>query len=137
MQFNATEFFQCGYFGGGPYGGICSAIYETDADGQRTETARIKAAAARDDSFAPWVEDADFLRLRSVSARVELPPSLTGFLRADRGSLTLVAENLALLTRYSGLDPEVNYAGGGSTTRAEFFTLPLARRLTGRVMLTF
>jgi hypothetical protein len=135
--FNATEFFQCGYFGGGPYGGICAAIYESNGDGQRTEPAQMKAAAARDLSFAPWVEDADFLRLRSVSARIELPAFVAGFLRADRGSFTLLAENLALFTRYSGLDPEVNYAGGGSTTRAEFFTLPLARRLTGRLMLTF
>jgi TonB-linked SusC/RagA family outer membrane protein len=135
--FNATEQFQCGYFGGGEYGGICSSIYETDADGGRTDEAKIKAAAARDLSFAPWIEDADFARLRSVSARFMLPTAVAGFLRADRGSFTVLAENLALFTTYSGLDPEVNFAGGASTTRAEFFTLPLARRLTGRVVLTF
>ena len=56
---------------------------------------------------------------------------------AARGSFTVTGENLALFTAYPGVDPEVNYAGGGGTARAEFFTLPLARRVMARVALTF
>ena len=37
---------------------------------------------------------------------------------------------MALFTKYSGLDPEVNFAGGDQSSRAEFFTLPLAKRVT-------
>ena len=106
-------------------------------DGRRTPEARIKAAAARDVSFAPWIEDADFARLRSVSARFELPTMLLRRLRADRGSLTISGENWALFTGYTGLDPEVNFSGGAGRNRAEFFTLPLARRLVSRLSLTF
>ena len=137
QQFNATQQYRCAFLGGGPYGGTCPEIYETDADGQRTPEARIKATAARDVAFGPWIEDADFARLRNVSARVELPASVLGFLNADRGSLTLSGENLGLLTRYSGLDPEINYSRRIRNGRADFLTLPLARRVTGRLALTF
>ncbi len=137
QQFNGTEQFRCGFLGGGTYGGICPEIYAVDGDGQRTNEARIKAAAARDFAFSPWIEDADFARLRSLSARIEIPASVLRILRADRGSFTVVGENLALFTGYSGLDPEVNYVGGGQRRRAEFLTLPLARRVLSRVTLTF
>jgi hypothetical protein len=58
-------------------------------------------------------------------------------LGASRGVFSLAAENLALFTNYSGLDPEVNAAGGDQWIRAEFLTLPPARRLVGRVAITF
>src|SRR5690606_29904635 len=66
QQFNGTQERRCRFLGGGAYGGICPQIYEVGADGQRTDQALIKAAAARDVSFAPWIEDADFARLRNV-----------------------------------------------------------------------
>ena len=137
QQFNGTQERRCRFLGGGEYGGICPEIYEVGPDGQRTPEARIKAAAARDVSFAPWIEDADFARLRSVSARFELPTMLLRRLRADRGSLTISGENWVLFTGYTGLDPEVNFSGGAGRNRAEFFTLPLARRLVSRLSLTF
>jgi len=137
QQLNGTELYRCSFLGGGLYGGICPQIYEVDGDGQRTPDARIKAQAARDEAIAPWVEDADFARLRSVSARIELPGAILAAIGAQRGSFTLVGENLALFTGYSGLDPEVNYSGGARSGRAELFTLPLARRVMGRVSLTF
>ncbi len=137
QQFNSTEEFACGFLGGGRYGGICPQIFETDANGESTERARIKQAAASQIHFAPWMEDADFARLRSLSARVELPEGWLQGIRASRGSFTVVGENLALFTRYSGLDPEVNFAGGHSTVRSDFLTLPPGRRVTGRLSLTF
>ena len=137
QHFNATEQYRCAFLGGGPYGGTCPEIYETDADGERTPEARIKATAARDFAFGPWIEDADFARLRNLSARIELPASVLRFLNADRGSLTVSGENLALVTRYSGLDPEINYSRRIRSGRADFLTLPLARRVTGRLALTF
>lgn len=137
QHFNGTEQFQCGLLGGGTYGGICPQIYEEDADGERTERARIKARAAQDQQFAPWVEDGDFLRVRVVALQILLPPALVGHFGASRGAFSLAAENLALFTRYSGVDPEVNAAGGDPWIRTEFLTLPPARRVVGRISLTF
>jgi hypothetical protein len=137
QQFNATEQFRCSYLGGGSYGGLCPELFALDANGERTTLARVKAAASNDLEIAPWVEDADFARLRNVSLRLELPDGWLTRIGATRGSFTLAGENLLLFTGYSGLDPEVNFAGGDQSSRAEFFTLPPAKRVTGRLSVTF
>ena len=137
QQFNSTEWFRCSAFGGGEYGGVCPELYATDANGELTGNALLKQAAGADFEIAPWIEPADFFRLRNVSLRFEIPGSWLGRIRASGGSFTLAAENVLLLTNYTGLDPEVNFAGGDLTLRAEFFTLPPAKRLTGRLSLSF
>ncbi len=135
--FNSTQEFACGFLGGGRYGGTCPEIFETEADGGSTDRARIKQVAASRIHFAPWMEDADFARLRTVSARIELPARWLESLGGTRGSFTLVGENLALFTGYSGVDPEVNFAGGAQAVRSEFLTLPPGKRVTGRLAITF
>ena len=137
QQFNSTEQFRCGFLGGGTYGGVCTQLFEVGPDGERTSQAKIKAAAGDDLQYAPWIEDADFARLRSVSARFELPQGWLARMGARRGSFTIVGENLALFTKYKGLDPEVSFAGGSQSVRAEFFTLPLAKRITGQLSISF
>ena len=137
QQFNSTEQFRCGFLGGGTYGGVCTQLFEVGPDGERTQKSKIKAAATDDLQYEPWIEDADFARLRSVSARFELPQKWIGRMGASRASFTIVGENLALFTSYKGLDPEVSFAGGSQSLRAEFFTLPLAKRVTGRLSIWF
>jgi hypothetical protein len=56
---------------------------------------------------------------------------------ARSGSLSITGENLALFTGYGGIDPEVNFAGGTQDIRAEFFTLPPAKRVVGRLSISF
>ena len=137
QQFNSTQEFRCGFLGGGTYGGVCPELFEVGENGERTDEAKVKAAASEDLQFSPWIEDADFARLRNVAARFEIPTSWVARLGATGGSFTVVAENLALFTNYSGLDPEVNFAGGSQSSRAEFFTLPLAKRVIARLSVTF
>ncbi len=140
QQFNSTEEFRCGYLTGSsqaPYIGICPEIYERDRDGGRTDAARIKVAAAEDIQYAPWVEDADFARLRTVSARFDIPEAWASRIGGTRASFTLQAENVALFTNYTGLDPEVNSAGPSQSLRLDFLSLPPAKRVTGRLEITF
>ena len=137
QQLNSTEQFRCGFLGGGTYGGVCPELFEVDANGERPAEARIKAQAAEDDEYAPWIEDADFARLRSVSARFQLPRGWLDRVGASRGSFSVTGENLFLLTNYSGLDPEINFAGGSQSIRAEFLTLPPPKRVTGRLSISF
>jgi len=136
-QFNSTEEFRCSFLGGGQYGGVCPELFAVDGSGERTTEAKLKAAASNDLEIFPWIEDGSFARLRTVSLRFELPPSWLARVRGSYGSFTLAADNLMLFTRYSGLDPEVNFAGSDVTSRAEFFTLPPAKRLTGRLSISF
>lgn len=134
---NFTEQFQCGFLGGGRYGSICPETFERGPDGEFTDESLRKQFASNNGYRGPWVEDADFARLRTVSARFEFPESLLRPLRANRASFTLVAENLATWTGYTGLDPEINFGGGSQTTRADFLTLPPAKRITGQLSVTF
>jgi hypothetical protein len=137
QQLNSTEEFRCGFLLGGTYGGICPQIFEVDSEGERTKAARLKSAAAEDVQYAPWIEDADFARLRTVSARFDVPGAWVRRVGASRASFTLQGENLALFTNYTGLDPEINSEGASQSLRVEFLTLPPAKRVTGRFEITF
>ena len=136
-QFNSTSQFRCGFLGGGTYGGVCPELFEVGPNGELTDRARILAAASEDEQYAPWIEDADFARLRSISARFELPTTWMTRVGARSGSFSITGENLALFTGYSGIDPEVNFAGGTQDIRAEFFTLPPSKRVVGRLSIAF
>ncbi|MBC8053172.1 MAG: TonB-dependent receptor [Sphingobacteriaceae bacterium] len=60
-----------------------------------------------------WVEDGSFVRLKNVSLGYTLPTSLLSKQKLVKGArLTFSAQNLATITGYSGLDPEVGaYVG--------------------------
>jgi hypothetical protein len=135
--FNSTEQFRCASLGGGTYGGSCPQIFETNSEGDRTDIARIKSAAAADVQYDPWIEDASYVRLRTIGARIDVPPPLIERFGARRASFTLVAENLMLSTGYSGVDPEVSSDGASDGLRVDFLTLPPARRVTGRFEVVF
>ncbi len=107
---------------------------------------------------ARWIEPADFVKLRDVSVSYTLPPRFTrgfgrGFARADAVTLTVAANNVAILSkRYSGPDPEVNFLGNATFitgtynnansnfinfVRTDSYTLPMSRRVTAGVNVAF
>lgn len=55
-----------------------------------------------------FLEDASFVRLRSVTLGYSLPKEMLDRLHMARLRIYVQADNLALLTRYSGIDPEVS-----------------------------
>lgn len=87
-----------------------------------------------------FVEDADFLRLRELSLRYDFTDLLrrTELGRYIKGlSLALSARNVWLTTKYSGVDPELNFDGGRSLTRGQdFLTLPHPRVIYGTLVIT-
>jgi hypothetical protein len=56
------------------------------------------------------VEDASFIRLQSITAGYQLPKF--GFVPVETARLYVTGQNLFVLTRYTGFDPEVNGIGG-------------------------
>jgi len=83
------------------------------------------------------VEPADFVRWRELSLTYKLPTHLAARVTGARSmAFTLSGRNLALWTKYSGADPEINLIGrpAGPGLSASFangidaFGLPLARR---------
>ena len=58
-----------------------------------------------------YVEDASFLRFRTLTVRYTFPKSLSTKLRIKNLSAYVTAENLFTWTKYTGQDPEVSMRG--------------------------
>jgi len=57
-----------------------------------------------------FVEDGSYLRLKNVALGYNFPADVTDKLNIGNARLAISAQNLLTFTKYSGLDPEVNYA---------------------------
>jgi len=83
-----------------------------------------------------WVESASFVRLQNITVGYDLNlPVLTRAARSAR--IYVSADNLVLLTGYSGLDPEVFTSNGLATRGLDYLTYPRPRTITGGLRLTF
>ena len=90
-----------------------------------------------------WVEGASFVRLQNLTVEYRLDvPFLSGSARSAR--LYVSADNLFVLTGYSGLDPEVSNLASGLNPSAglqarsiDYLSYPRPRTVTGGLRLTF
>jgi len=84
-------------------------------------------------SEAPYVEDAGFVKLREITVGYQLPAGLTSSLfggRARDVRLELSGRNLKTWTNYTGLDPEVSNFGNQALGRFQDVTpYPPARQV--------
>ena len=81
------------------------------------------SSTARDLSY--WVENANFFKVRSVSATYELPPVRRFGWRS--ASVTLAARNLFTSTKYDGTDPEVSDETDNTFGRRDYYVFPTFR----------
>lgn len=56
-----------------------------------------------------YVEDASFLRLQNLTFTYSVPQSVLKPLKITACQFSLSADNLFVLTKYTGFDPEVSY----------------------------
>lgn len=79
-------------------------------EGQITDMPRATYGDPSGNNFFSdrWIEDASYIKLRSVMLTYSFDNSLFRFVRS--GSLYVVAENLFTLTDYLGSDPEFSYS---------------------------
>jgi TonB-linked SusC/RagA family outer membrane protein len=90
-----------------------------------------------------WVESGSFVRLQNITVEYNLDlPVLTRSARSAR--LYVSADNLFLITGYSGLDPEVSSANQANTQDVglaargiDYLGYPRARTVTGGLRLLF
>jgi outer membrane receptor protein involved in Fe transport len=85
---------------------------------QAANVARGSAALMR--TRWGYFEDGSFTRLRELSLTYALPSSLANALRVSSASVTLSGRNLALWSRYSGTDPEVQTSPKSTDTAATY-----------------
>ena len=85
----------------------------------------------------PFIEKADFIKLREISVSYDLPSRWVHSFGADGMSITLAGRNLAVWSDYSGADPEVNIGGASTFTRGESNSVPMMRRLVATLNVRF
>lgn len=85
-----------------------------------------------------FIEDGSYLRIKNVTLGYSFNKELLERVHVSSLRLYVSAQNLFTFTKYSGLDPEVNY-GGNDTYQVgtDFFTFPQARSLTVGLNLKF
>lgn len=91
------------------------------------------------------IEPGDFIRFRELSLTYSAPQTLAARAGANSLSVTVSGRNLALWTKYSGLDPEINSISRTATASLnsnlqesiDSFGLPLPRRFSIAVNLGF
>ncbi len=124
--FNQTEDVRCRSYAN------CQAAYT----GSLADQAKVVGYAAYG-TWAGYIEDADFVKLREVSLTFMVPSGWTRTFKASDLRLTLAGRNLATWTSYPGLDPEVNSYGQANFSSRDISPLPPNRVFTLRVDANF
>ena len=83
------------------------------------------------------IEDASFLRLKTVSLGYQLPASALKHLKIKALRVHASAQNLYTWTKYQGYDPEVSAYNSALTPGFDWSVYPRARTLTFGLNLTF
>lgn len=63
-----------------------------------------------------YLQDGSFLRIRTISLAYEVPVAKLSFVKLSRLNVYVQANNMFVLTKYEGWDPEVNSFGSNVTT---------------------
>lgn len=95
-------------------------------------------AVYRNASTPPeFIQKADFIKLREVSVSVDVPQRLLSRIGSSGAVFTFSGRNLGVWSDYEGVDPEVNSYGGRNFVRVDAYALPMMRRFTASLNLTF
>jgi hypothetical protein len=102
------------------------------------QAANIARTVHPSGTFAGFIEDASFVRLREISLTYRVPARFAArTIGATNVSVNAAARNLGTLwTNWSGIDPETNYNTYGEAP-VDFFTMPLPSYFTVRVNVGF
>jgi iron complex outermembrane receptor protein len=84
-----------------------------------------------------WIEDGSFLRLQNITVgyTFEMPRVLTSL--ANTARIYVSADNLLLLTGYSGYDPEAHSSAGLASRGIDYLSYPRPRVFTAGLRLSF
>lgn len=134
-----------GEFGGKVFNNT-ALVYQTKSDAKQGRNFLADALNDPDAISEPakyssrWIENRTFVRLQNITLgyTVNLPARVTA---GQTARLYVAGDNLLLMTKYKGLDPEVystNGDGGGLAVRGlDYLTYPRPRTFTFGVHTTF
>ena len=98
---------------------------QTDATHPKLESGTMRKTNS---ISSRYLEDGSFFRLRNVTLAYDVPASVCKRVGMSGARVFLSADNLLTLSKFSGMDPEVNLETSGSTlagTYAENYPVPM------------
>jgi TonB-dependent starch-binding outer membrane protein SusC len=121
--------------------GVCEEVNDPNVSDEMKRQLQL----ALEVNDALYTQKGDFIKWRDVSLTYALPTTAARRVGAARASVTLAGHNLGFLWKpdYKGLDPEVNFSGdNGPTgswafTRVDYWTMPMTRRFTAALEISF
>lgn len=85
-----------------------------------------------------FIEDGSYLKVKNITLGYKLPKSLASKLKMRSLRAFATVQNLYTFTPYTGMDPEVNYAGNDALRLGtDFYTYPQARSFVVGLTLGF
>jgi TonB-linked SusC/RagA family outer membrane protein len=85
-----------------------------------------------------WIEDGSFLKLKNLSIGYTLPLSLLNKFSISKVRVYVSSQNLFVITKYTGLDPEIGMQGASATQNGvDAGTYPSSRFFTFGLNVTF
>lgn len=88
---------------------LCKELYYPRDEPDLVKLAAVQAGTAYTFHL---LDDAGFTRLRELSATYTLPTRWANAFRSTRASVTVAGRNLALWTKFNGVEPESGFNGG-------------------------
>jgi len=82
-----------------------------------------------------YVQDASYMRLKNLTLGYTLPKSILQTVKLSKIRIYISGENLLLITKYPGYDPEIG--GGIWTSGIDLGNYPQARTILGGINITF
>jgi hypothetical protein len=129
--YNSTEQFRCL-----PFVATCRGL--NDINAPEADRANAMADALSNGTFyGGFIEDASFTKWREIAVTYTIPARFSSRLQSRNASITLAGRNLHTWTKYTGVDPEINYSGQSNFDTADFLTQPQVRYFTARLNLSF
>jgi TonB-linked SusC/RagA family outer membrane protein len=122
---------RCGAFA------LCRDLYYPDEVADKAYLAAVQAGTAYTFHL---IKDARFVRFRELSVTYTLHRALAERIRSSSAAITVAGRNLALWTKYPGLEPEASFNGGtrgGAFGQWEQNVLPQTRSLVATFNLSF
>src|SRR5215218_9014271 len=121
--------------------GVCDAVNDPNASDETKRQLQLGLEV----NDAMYTQKGDFIKVRDVSLTYALPTPAARRIGASRAAFTVAGHNLGFLWKpdYKGLDPEVNFSGdNGPTgswafTRVDYWTMPMTRRFTAALEISF
>lgn len=104
--------------------------WQAPGDETTMPRASISDPNANDRMSSRFIEDGSYLRVKHLRLAYDLKTLPESFGEFTKVEFYLAAQNLLTLTSYTGMDPEVNYAGQDNVRMGtDFFTYPQARTI--------